>query len=235
MTGIDLTDHRDAQLGKDEGSTVYAHAFSGPRQPSSNELDDTSARIHPDQPTPSSSYALLEPEVHASPSQSPFGSPSGRSRHLSFPRMDASANGNTNVGMRHSNISDEFSLSGLGLTGLAAIPPAPGYASPTPGRSARQSHASQFIGTPLSPSGSTPSLSQFNGGDRPGSMALLLPDGGAPPWKLFMDEKEEDDYLHDPSSLGTLKGTGGKITWRALMNIGTIVALALAIIMLFAG
>lgn len=52
------------------------------------------------------------------------------------------------------------------------------------------------------------------------------------PWMTMIDVKEADDYLHDPALNPLHKSYK---PWRALFNVGTIVILILAILMLFAG
>lgn len=52
------------------------------------------------------------------------------------------------------------------------------------------------------------------------------------PWMTMVDVKEADDHLHDPDARLPNKSYE---PWRALFNVGTIVILTLAILMLFAG
>ena len=52
------------------------------------------------------------------------------------------------------------------------------------------------------------------------------------PWMTMVDFKEADDHLHDPTVGVTHRSLR---PWRALFNVGTIVLLVLAILMLFAG
>ncbi|KAL4400908.1 O-glycosyl hydrolase [Malassezia pachydermatis] len=52
------------------------------------------------------------------------------------------------------------------------------------------------------------------------------------PWMTMVDVKEADDHLHDPAMSSP---RGSLEPWRGFFNIGTIIILTLAILMLFAG